>query len=159
SGNVDAAKKPVDAPLLKYRDIIETYGFDDFMGLGDLIDGPIGGDTYDKFSTTSAVTWVRAKARELKSKGHAWFMALNLVNRHDVMYVNSDAPGEVVQAKAAAYPIDRPPRNDIYLAEWNAPLPATRGQPLDAPGRPRAHWNYQATQDILLGRWPNEDRR
>jgi arylsulfatase A-like enzyme len=22
-----------------------------------------------------------------------------------------------------------------------------------------AHWNYQATQDILLGQWPNEDRR
>ena len=43
SGNVDTAHKAVDAPLLKYRDIIETYGFDDFMGLGDLIDGPIGG--------------------------------------------------------------------------------------------------------------------
>jgi arylsulfatase A-like enzyme len=43
SGTVDTAQKPVDAPLLKYRDVIETYGFDDFMGLGDLIDGPIGG--------------------------------------------------------------------------------------------------------------------
>jgi hypothetical protein len=54
----------------------------------------------------------------------------------DVMYVNSDAPGETVQGKYAAYPIDRPPQNDIYLADWDVPLPATRVQPLDAPGRP-----------------------
>jgi arylsulfatase A-like enzyme len=159
SSEVDTAHKPVDAPLLKYRDVIEDYGFDDFMGLGDLIDGPIGGYRYDNFATTSAVTWLRTKARELKEKGQPWFMAVNLVNPHDVMYVNSDAPGEVVQGKSAAYPIDRPPQNDIYLAEWDVPLPVTRRQALDAPGRPRAHWNYQASQDLLLGPWPNEDRR
>ena len=159
SGDVDTAHHPVDAPLLKYRDIIQTYGFDDFMGLGDLIDGPIGGYRYDNFATTSAVTWLRTKARELKAKGQPWFMAVNFVNPHDVMYVNSDAPDEFVQGKYAAYPIDRPPQNDIYRAEWDVPLPATRRQALDAPGRPRAHYEYQATQDLLLGQWPNEDRR
>ena len=75
------------------------------------------------------------------------------------MYVNSDAPGEVVQGKHAAYPIDRPPDNEIYVAEWDVPLPATRHQLLNAPDRPRAHYEYQATQDILLGQWPDEDRR
>jgi arylsulfatase A-like enzyme len=159
SGNVDTAHQPVDAPLLKYRDIIQTYGFDDFMGLGDLIDGPIGGYTYDNFATTSAVTWLRTKARELKAKGQPWFMAINLVNPHDVMYVNSDAADELVQGKAAAYPIDRPPQNEIYSAEWDVPLPATRREALDAPGRPRAHYEYQAIQDLLLGQWPNEDLR
>jgi arylsulfatase A-like enzyme len=159
SGTLDTAHKPVDAPLLQYRDAIQKYGFADFLGLGDLIDGPIGGYRYDNFATNSAVTWLKSTARELKAKGQPWFMAVNLVNPHDVMYVNSDAPGETVQGKYAAYPIDRPPQNDIYLAEWDIPLPATRSQPLDAPGRPRAHWNYQASQDILLGQWPNEDRR
>jgi arylsulfatase A-like enzyme len=159
SGNLDTAHRPVDAPLLQYRDVIETYGFDDFLGLGDLIDGPIGGYSYDSFATNSAVTWLKTRARELKAKGQPWFMAVNLVNPHDVMYVNSDTPDESVQGKFAAYPIDRPPQNEIYLAEWDVPLPATRSQALDAPGRPRAHYNYQATQDILLGQWPNEDRR
>jgi arylsulfatase A-like enzyme len=159
SGTLDTAHKPVDAPLLQYRDAIEKYGFADFLGLGDLIDGPIGGYRYDSFATNSAVTWLKSTARELKAKGQPWFMAVNLVNPHDVMYVNSDAPGETVQGKYAAYPIDRPPQNDIYLAEWDVPLPATRSQPLDAPGRPRAHYEYQASQDILLGQWPNEDRR
>jgi arylsulfatase A-like enzyme len=159
SGTLDTAHVPVDAPLLKYRDVIEEYGFLDFMGLGDLIDGPIGGYRFDNFATTSAATWMRTTAHELKAKGQPWFMAVNLVNPHDVMYVNSDAPGETVQGKAAGYPIARPPQNDIYLANWDVPLPATRHQPLDAPGRPRAHYEYQATQDILLGQWPDEDRR
>jgi arylsulfatase A-like enzyme len=159
SGTLDTAHKPVDAPLLKYRDVIEEYGFLDFMGLGDLIDGPIGGYRFDNFATTSAATWMRTTAQELKAKGQPWFMAVNLVNPHDVMYVNSDAPGETVQGRYAAYPIDRPPQNDVYLAEWDVPLPTTRHQPLDAPGRPRAHFEYQATQDLLLGQWPDEDRR
>jgi len=159
SSAVDTVHKPVDAPLLKYREVIETYGFLDFLGFGDLIDGPIGGYKYDSFSTNSAITWLKTRARELNAKGQPWFMAVNLVNPHDVMYVNSDAPGETVQGKANAYPIDRPPHNETYLAEWDVPLPATRRQPFDAPGRPRAHLEYQATQDILLGQWPNEDRR
>jgi len=159
SGAVDTVHKPVDAPLLKYREVIETYGFLDFLGLGDLIDGPIGGYKYDSFSTNSAITWLKTRARELNAKGQPWFMAVNLVNPHDVMYVNSDAPGETVQGQANAYPIDRPPHNETYQAEWDVPLPATRRQPFDAPGRPRAHLEYQATQDILLGQWPNEDRR
>ena len=159
SGSLDTAHQPIDAPLLKYREVIESYGFDDFMGLGDLIDGPIGGYMYDNFATASALTWLKTKARELKAQGKPWFMAVNFVNPHDVMYVNSDAPGESLQGKAAAYPIVRPPDNEIYRAEWDAPLPQTRHQPLKAPGRPKAHWEYQATQDILLGQWPDEDRR
>jgi arylsulfatase A-like enzyme len=96
----------------------------------------------------------------LKAQGKPWFMAVNLVNPHDVMWVNSDAPGEIVQGKGPpAYPIEQPPANEIYRAEWDYPLPETRHQPLDAPGRPRAHLNYQLSQDILLGQWPDEDRR
>ena len=80
SGNIDAAKKPVDADLLKNREIIASYGFADFLGVGDLIDGVLGGYSYDNFSTEAAVTWLRTKARELKAQGQPWFMAVNLVN-------------------------------------------------------------------------------
>jgi arylsulfatase A-like enzyme len=160
SENLGAAHRPVEASLLKNREIIESYGFVDFLGVGDLIDGPLGGYSYDDFSATSAVTWLRTKAHELKAQGKPWFMAVNLVNPHDVMWVNSDAPGEIVQGKGPpAYPIEQPPANEIYRAEWDYPLPETRHQPLDAPGRPRAHLNYQLSQDILLGQWPDEDRR
>jgi arylsulfatase A-like enzyme len=160
SANLDTwkAHNPVDASLLRNREIIESYGFVDFLGVGDLIDGPLSGYSYDDFSTGSAVTWLRTKAHELRAQGQPWFMAVNLVNPHDVMYVNSD--GEAVQGNGPPpFPIERPPLNEIYRAEWDFPLPATRHQPLDAPGRPAAHRNYHLSQDILLGQWPDEDRR
>jgi hypothetical protein len=129
------------------------------MGVGDVIDGPRGGYSYDNYSTGSAVTWLRTTAHELRAKDQPWFLAVNLVNPHDVMWVNSDVPGEIVQGKAHAFPIDRPPANDIYRAEWDCPLKATRHQSLDAPGRPPAHLQYQLSQNILVGQWPDEDRR
>jgi arylsulfatase A-like enzyme len=99
SENLDAAHRPVEASLLKNREIIESYGFVDFLGVGDLIDGPLGGYSYNDFSATSAVAWLRTKAHELKAQGKPWFMAVNLVNPHDVMWVNSDAPGEMCRAR------------------------------------------------------------
>jgi arylsulfatase A-like enzyme len=50
SENLDAAHRPVEASLLKNRGILESYGFVDFLGVGDLIDGPLGGYSYDDFS-------------------------------------------------------------------------------------------------------------
>ena len=159
SENLAAGRHPFDASLIKNREIIESYGFADFMGVGDVIDGPRGGYSYDDYSTGSAVTWLRTTAHELRAKDQPWFLAVNLVNPHDVMWVNSDVPGEIVQGKAHAFPIDRPPANDIYRAEWDCPLKATRHQSLDAPGRPPAHLQYQLSQNILVGQWPDEDRR
>ena len=39
------------------------------------------------------------------------------------------------------------------------PLPSTRRQSFDAPGRPRGQKIYQEVQDVLVGAWPDEDRR
>src|SRR5262249_14156831 len=41
-----------------------------------LIDGVLGGYSYDNFSTEAAVTWLRTKARESKAQGQPWFMLL-----------------------------------------------------------------------------------
>jgi arylsulfatase A-like enzyme len=38
SETLDAAHRPVEASLLKNREIIESYGFVDFLGVGDLIE-------------------------------------------------------------------------------------------------------------------------
>ena len=138
SANLDAVHKPFETSLLKNHEILQSYGFADFLGVGDLIDCPLGGYSYDDFATGSAVTWLRTKSHELRTQGQPWFMAVNLVNPHDVMFLNSDAPGETVQGEEPLFPIERPPLNEIYRADWDFPLPMTRHQPLDAPGRPAA---------------------
>lgn len=160
SANLDVVAHAIDAPFPKYREIIQSYGFDDFFGVGDISDGGLGGYTYDDATTAAVASWLRTKGASLKSAGQPWFLAVNFVNPHDVMYVNSDLPDQNVQGKTSTHAIFRPPHDEIYDATWDdVPLPATRGQPFNAPGRPKGQQIYQDIQDLLVGAWPDEDRR
>jgi arylsulfatase A-like enzyme len=145
--------------LADYRKIIQSYGFDDFFGVGDIIDTTLGGYNYDDTTTAFVTRWFRTTGEDLRAQGKPWYLAVNFVNPHDVMYVDSDLPGEMVQGASHAMPIARPPADAIYQSEWDLPLPATRSQSFDAPGRPRGQKIYQGVQDVLVGAWPDEDRR
>jgi arylsulfatase A-like enzyme len=130
------------------------------MRVGDISDGGLGGYTYDDATTAAVASWLRTKGASLKPAGQPWFLAVNFVNPHDVMYVNSDLPDQNVQGKTSTHAIFRPPHDEIYDATWDdVPLPATRGQPFNAPGRPKGQQVYQDIQDLLVGAWPDEDRR
>ena len=160
SATMDLNDKPVDAPLLDYRRTMQSYGFQDFFGVGDLIDGTLGGYKYDDGTLATAVTWLRTEAQTLRAKGQPWYLAVNLVNPHDTMYFDSDTGTENIQGKRHALPIARAPDDELYRATWdNVPLPPNRHQPFDAPGRPKAHLYYQQSIDLLVGQWPDEDRR
>ena len=160
SYNMDEVKKAYDAPMAKYRKIIKSYGFDDFLGVGDIVDEQQGGYTFDKLTVSSAIGWLRNEGQVLRAKKQPWYLAVNIVNPHDVTYLNSDLPGKPVQGAKHAMTILPVPTTDLYKATWdNYPLPESRKQSLDAPGRPKAHKLYQEIWDILMGEWPNEDRR
>ena len=159
SGNLDQVSHAIEAPLETYRKIIESYGFDDFFGVGDLIDRTLGGYNFDDTTTAFSTRWFRTKGEELRTAGKPWYLAVNFVNPHDVMFVNSDLPGETIQGKQTAMTIARPPADEVYKATWDVKLPATRSQALNAPGRPKAQQIYQEVQDVLVGAWPDEDRR
>ncbi len=160
SVNLDQVSEAIDAPFLEYRKIIQSYGFDDFFGVGDINDTTLGGYNYDDTTTAFVTRWFRTKGQELAQQGKPWYLAVNFVNPHDVMYINSDLPGQTVQGKNTAMPIARAPGNDLYKATWdNVPLPNTRTQAWNAPGRPKAQQIYQEVMDTLVGQWPDEDRR
>ena len=160
SYNMDEVKKAYDAPTAKYRKIIKSYGFDDFLGVGDIVDEQQGGYTFDKLTVSSAIGWLRNEGQVLRAKNQPWYLAVNIVNPHDVTYLNSDLPGKPVQGAKHAMTILPVPTTELYKASWdNYPLPESRKQALDAPGRPKAHKLYQEIWNILMGEWPNEDRR
>jgi arylsulfatase A-like enzyme len=160
SVNLDQVHDAIDAPFADYRRILKSYGFEDFFGVGDINDTTLGGYNYDDTTTAFVTRWLRTKGEALQAEGKPWYLAVNFVNPHDVMYVNSDLPEEKIQGKLHSMPIARPPADDLYRATWDdVPLPATRGQSFDAPGRPRGQKIYQEVQDVLVGAWPDEDRR
>ncbi len=140
SANLDLSDKPIDAPLREYRDTIASYGFKDFFGVGDLIDGTLGGYSYDDTTLASAITWLRTEALTLSSRGQPWYLAVNFVNPHDVMYFDSDLPTQKVQGLSHAMPIARAPRRRALSRDLGRS--AVAGQPAPVlrqsrpPGRP-----------------------
>lgn len=141
-------------------DFMNEYGFSDFTGIGDAVGDTLGGYKTDQFTTAVSQAWLRAKGRPLNDEGKPWFMALNLVNPHDVMFYNTDEEGESVQGDPKpGMPINREPNDLLYKNKWDTPLSPSRKEKWDKPGRPQAHHEYQNSRQMLVGKVPNEDER
>jgi arylsulfatase A-like enzyme len=138
----------------------KDYGFYDYTGTGDYIEGALGGYQYDAITAAQAVQWLKANGRPMADRKQPWYLAVNFVNPHDVMWVNTDLPGQPVQAKDAKLGIAFPPEDSLYRQEWNnLPLQNTWQQSLDAPGRVAAHRIYHDANGYLTGLIPNDEWR
>lgn len=138
---------------------MEAYGFSDYFGVGDIIAHTRGGYLHDGIISAMGVSWLRGRGKELAAQGKPWFLAVNLVNPHDIMFLNTDRPGEKVQARNILADIAPAPVDRLYSKQWSFELPATHGQRLDAPGRPPAHAEFLRSHDTLTGNIANEDWR
>jgi arylsulfatase len=138
---------------------MDAYGFSDYFGVGDIIAHTRGGYLHDGIISAMGVNWLRGKGKELAMQGKPWFLAVNLVNPHDIMFFNTDRPGEKVQARNILGHIEPAPDDPLYGNAWAHELPATYEQRLDAPGRPAAHAEYLKSHDALVGRIANEEWR
>ncbi|MCC6197915.1 MAG: sulfatase-like hydrolase/transferase [Burkholderiales bacterium] len=139
---------------------MEAHGFADYAWPGDLIAHELGGYRYDHLIAGSAVSWLRNKGRPLSDAGKPWALTVSLVNPHDIMYFNTDAPGERVQDTGRLMMhATRAPDHADYRPTWDLPLPASLRQAFDEPGRPRAHGEFDRAWGYTLGRIPAEDAR
>ena len=147
-------------PNPAFRDVLDGYGFSDFVGPGDVIGLTLGGHTSDEVIAAVTRRWLRLRARDLAAEGTPWFLAVNLVNPHDVMFFDTDRPGEPVQkSDVQMMPVVPAPRSPVYAATWDLPLPSTRHERWSEPGRPSAHHEYQEARRYLVGLVPDEDER
>ena len=139
---------------------MEKYGFADNFSPGDLIGHTLGGYSFDHITAGSAINWLRTKGRPLSDDGKPWCMYVSFVNPHDIMYFNTDAPGENVQdtGKLRLHAA-RAPEHALYKTSWDVPISPSLRQPFDAPGRPKAHGEFDRIWDYILGNVPLEDAR
>jgi arylsulfatase A-like enzyme len=147
------------SPTKIFTEEMESYGFSDYFGIGDIIAHTQGGYLHDGVIAAMAGSWLRGKGRELAAAQKPWFLAVNLVNPHDVMFYDTDAPGTPVQSARGITQVARDPVDPLYARQWPFELPPNHAQALDAPGRPAAHRDFLKSHDALVGNIPDEAGR
>jgi arylsulfatase A-like enzyme len=147
------------APSRIFTKEMEDYGFSDYFGVGDIIAHAQGGYLHDGIIAAMGGSWLRGKGRELAAQGKPWFLAVNLVNPHDVMFYDTDAPGTPFRPERGITHVARDPVDPLYAKKWAFKLPASHAQALDAPSRPAAHRDFLRSHDALVGEIPNEEPR
>lgn len=138
---------------------MEAYGFSDYFGIGDIIAHTQGGYIHDSITASMAGSWMRGKGRELAAQDKPWFLAVNFVNPHDVMFFDTDEPGTPMKPQPGLAPMARDPDDPLYAKRWEFDFPVTHQQPLDEPGRPPAHSDYIRSHDAMVGPIANEEVR
>lgn len=149
----------LDAPERLLADEMEEYGFSDYFGIGDIIAHTRGGYLHDNVISAMSRNWLRGRGEQLREEKKPWFMAVNLINPHDIMYYNTDDEGEDTQGENILMKLNHEPKNPVYQQEWDFKLPASRKQAIDEKGRPAAHLDYRNSRGAMVGVVPNEDER
>lgn len=136
------------------RDAMEPYGFSDYQAWGDAQGAPMDGLRKDPSIAADAVDWLKQRAPEVAAAQQPWFMTVNFVNPHDIMYFDTDAE-EMVQVKGIM-PIFSAPDTPIYQQNWQTTLPASFFDDLE--GQPQAVRSYKRLCDVAYGRIPMDRR-
>ncbi len=155
----ETVNKLGEPPVKVFTREMESYGFNDYFGIGDIIAHTQGGYLHDGVIASMGVSWLRGKGRELAAEGKPWFLAVNLVNPHDVMFYDTDAPATPFRPDRGLTQLARDPVDPLYAKQWSFNLPANHAQALDAPGRPPAHRDFLRSHDALVGEIPSEPAR
>jgi len=139
---------------------MEIYGFSDYVSPGDVVGHTLGGYSFDHIIAGSAISWLRRVGRSLNDEERPWALTVGLVNPHDIMYFNTDAPGQRVQDTGRLLSHAAPaPGNAAYTAQWDMPIPGSLTQSFSEAGRPTAHGEFGKAWDYVLGHVPPEEER
>ena len=135
------------------RDAMEPYGFSEYQEWGDAPGAPMDGLVKDPKIAAEAVDWLTKRALEVGAT-QPWYLTVNFVNPHDVMYFDTDDE-EMVQVRGIM-PIFSAPDTPLYHQKWQTTLPASFFDDLE--GQPPAVRNYKRLCDVAYGRIPMDRR-
>lgn len=140
-------------PAKGSREAMEPYGFSEYQDWGDVQGGPLDGFLKDPKIAAETIDWLTNRAPQVATT-QPWFMTVNFVNPHDVMYFDTDAE-EMIQVKGM-FPIFNAPDAPLYNQKWQTSLPASFLDDLE--GQPPAVRNYKRLCDVYYGRIPMDRR-
>ena len=139
----NAEESGQDKIKLQRQDDLEIYGFSNWNTEGDIAGGVLDGYHSDEFIKGSAVRWLRDKGISLNKSGVPFFLAVNFINPHDIMYFNPGGSQAALHTNAA-------PGNTVYAQQYDYLPPAWEYTPAERSGIP-AHREYQAMWSKMTG--------
>lgn len=148
-------------PAMQEQNGLLGYGFSDWNAQGDIVGQLQQGYMQDSNISGDTVSWLRSKGTATNAAGQSFFLAVNLVNPHDIMYYDTDTNGEAVQNTGqTTFAIAGAPANSIYQTTYpKAAIPSTWNEPIDAAGRVPAELEYFNLWNRRVGEIPSEASR
>ena len=95
------------------------YGFADWNVSGDYIGKMWEGYEKDPEIVSHAVEWLQGTGVAKNAEGKSFFLAVNLVNPHDIMYFNDD------ETWVGPIPVGTAPDAEVYKKTYGAALPSS----------------------------------
>lgn len=140
------------------RNALEPYGFAEYNDDGDPHGVTWTGFKVDGQTAANASRWLRTRGKALSGR-QPWFLAVNLVNPHDIMYYDSSDGAQTRTRLDADYlsPLAPPPDDPLYRHDWRQPLPAS----FDSDSLQGKPWSQRAYVDfcnVVYGRMPRQAR-
>lgn len=101
-------------------DALEPYGFSEYNLHGDPHGAHLTGFVFDKLTASDTVSWLHRHAGD----EDPWFLAVNFVNPHDIMFYSSGLEQERSRLRQDYLgPISPGPATGVYARRWDLPLP------------------------------------
>ena len=143
----------VPLPEDEVNSIIRSYGFDE-SEIRHERDGANGGFEEDGLTVAESLRFINRN----KDGDQPWFLAVNLLNPHDVMYYTSGP--EMTASRVTHYPDEsvRPPSDPFYQTDLGYEVFGDWGE-ASLPGRPEAVRNYMGAYYSTMGEMEMTDPR
>lgn len=154
-------------------DALEPFGFSEWDEAGDFWGVSQEGFEQDSRFAAETASWLQGRGRELADLGQPWFLAVNFINPHDIMFFKASEAQEASRNPEMLPPVPfrGPPDDELYEARWGclpahfpdevlpAPVEASRRFIERRYGRMASPEEHEANVDYYLNCLRDVDRR
>lgn len=144
-------------PYSKTDTALNGFGFHDYNMDGDHHGKTWDGYRFDGPTVSDAIVWLNETARGLPA-GQPWFMAVNLVNPHDVCFFESWRGQTKTRGNPNVLaPLAPAPTSEIYAKDWSDIALPPSFYHVDGKGEPWAVRSYRELVDVTYGALPKDE--
>ena len=139
------------------KNALKAYGFSDYGFDGESVGLTWAGHIDDVGVAADAAAYIQELGRGEHTDGKPWFLAVNYVNPHDIMFF--DATGKQTETRILPNllsPLKSEPGHPIYAENLGLELPRSFYDD-DLSTKPEAHRAIERTNDLSFGTLPLAD--